>query len=95
MSQEKSDLFAELRAAGRHYRFVRDQRDTALKACFAALTTLEARVESGTVTQAKINALDVDYECQIQGLEELNNIVEAAIDGMSSAVIKLKNTNRV
>jgi hypothetical protein len=78
MTEKKTNPLAKLRAACRRAADFRDKRDAALKVAAAALTTLEATVESDTATQDDIDAVEVEYEDKVNVLIGLDTTMSAA-----------------
>src|SRR4051794_23182859 len=81
-TKQKTDPFAKLETAVGRCVDLRDKRDAALKTAAAALTRLEAMVDSDTATQAEINATEVEYEDRVDAFIGLATTLSAACDSV-------------
>jgi hypothetical protein len=77
---ENSPL-ANFKTAVRRCVQLRDKRDAALKAAAASLSQLEAMVDSATVTDAEVDAAEVEFEQKVGALVELDRTLSTACDG--------------
>jgi hypothetical protein len=83
MSTKKNpNPFAKAKTAVGRCVHLRDERDAALKTAAAALTQLEAMVDSDTATQVDIDAVEVEFEKKVDAFVELDKTLSAACDSV-------------
>jgi hypothetical protein len=74
--------FAEVQTAVGRCVHLRNERDAALKAAAASLAQLEAMVDSDTVTDAEVDAAEVEFEKKVDAFVELDKTLSTACDGV-------------
>jgi hypothetical protein len=77
----QNNPFPNLKTAFSRCVHFRDERDAALKTAAASLARLEAMVGSETVTEAEVDAAEIEYEKTVAAVIELDKTLSAACEG--------------